>query len=275
VDPKSARRCVTMPESTQPLDIKAQLAEMLAELQARCPTLSPAVIPHGYDANWGGALLALCGSDKERDELTSVVQRSRTACLRCALTGHELPAEERRFVGLWELSPMRATLRLRQCAFVSPAAAQLLDGAGLLERFAQPGADSAELSELSQQFCTINGRADLCTPPGRAVEWLQECCALAYSCQVVSSSFPAWHVVGPENEELLGSVPQLVGRMLAAATDRPGKRKKGRAEAAVPSDGAISPAASTSRSTKEKKKRGVPAAEGIPTPKRRQRKAAS
>ena len=50
--------------------------------------------------------------------------------------------------------------------------------------------------------------------PLQARLWLQECCSLAYACQVVASSSASWTMLGPDGTRL-SEVPSLVGLVRA------------------------------------------------------------
>ena len=173
------------------------LTAMLADLNARCPKLCPAVVPAGLaDMHAGVALLNFC-PEAERAAFAAQLSELRTAAGgRCALSGLETPSEALRFVSYWELEPATLGYRLRSCSFVRPEVAQLLDTAGMLERFARAKADRKELSALAALFCELNGAPDeAARSPAEARLWLQECLALAQACQVVASGLGRWRAL--------------------------------------------------------------------------------
>jgi hypothetical protein len=201
------------------------LSSMLGELRARCPKLCPAVIPAGlHDSERGVALLALCNEPAQKRALAVALQQARSgAGTRCALTGREVADESAlRFVAQWDLHPTAGTYRLRACGFACPEAAQLLDTAGMLERFTHADADAKELGRLAQIFCEANEHAYEKALDARL--WLQECLALATSCQVVASSLPAWKAVGPSDEPLRKGerLLPIVRALLGVGGDSPG-----------------------------------------------------
>ena len=219
---------------------KESLAAMLSELHARCPTLCPAVVPAGCDdREHGTALLALSRNAQERQALVSLLSSARRAASRCEVTDKETPEQELRFVAFWLLDPARATYQLRRCGFVCTEVATLLDVSGFLQRFTKPGTDTAQLTELATLFCQANAQAEHGAKPLQARLWLQECCSLAYACQVVASSSASWTMLGPDGTRL-SEVPSLVGLVRAmlegddagaeaaepAKAEGPKKRKK-------------------------------------------------
>tara|TARA_B110001452_G_scaffold169760_1_gene142019 strand:- start:2055 stop:2807 length:753 start_codon:yes stop_codon:yes gene_type:complete len=214
----------------------SQLDAMLAELRARCPTLSPAVVPTGCeDREHGTALLALCRDVAERKALVALLSAERRAAARCAITERETPEQELRFVSFWELDPARATFQLRRCAFVCADVATLRDVPGFLQRYTRPGADVAQLSALASTFCLANAHDEQAAKPMQARLWLQECCSLAYSCQVVASSCCAsWTLLAPDGTPLseVPSLVELVRTMLSpvAAADKKKKTKSPKAK---------------------------------------------
>ena len=140
---------------------KEQLSAMLQELQARCPTLCPAVVPAGCDDRESGtAMLALSRDAQERQALVSLLSSARRAATHCALTDRETPEQDLRFVAFWQLDAARATYRLTRCAFVCTEAATLLDVPGFLQRFTKPGSDTAQLTALAHLFCHANGQQE-------------------------------------------------------------------------------------------------------------------
>ena len=255
---------------------------MLLELRTRCPTLCPAVVPAGCEnSEHGTALLALSRDAQERQALVSLLSSARRAASRCALTDRETPEQELRFVAFWELDPVRATYRLQRCAFVCTEAATLLDVSGFLQRFTKPGSDTAQLTALANVFCHANAQAEHGAKALQARVWLQECCSLAYACQVVASSCAAWTMLAPDGTRLseVASLVDLVRSLLegsgsdsaAAGTKTtkttPRKKKAARGEASdKPATAAATPTATsevrsakktqrTSEKTSEKKKR--------------------
>ncbi|EOD06960.1 hypothetical protein EMIHUDRAFT_218682 [Emiliania huxleyi CCMP1516] len=211
-------------------DHVAGLRAMLSELRARCPTLCPSVIPDGYDdRERGTALAALCGANgaEERAALADVLVRARRGQQACALTGEAVGSEsELRFVSQWDLDPSGLTMRLRRCSFVCQRAALLLDPLLVLERFAAHHAGASELSELTALFCTANGRAEMLEKPARALEWLQQCYSLAYSCRVVASSLGEWRLQSEEGAEIGRPVHRVAARLLGLG-EGAGRKKVG------------------------------------------------
>ena len=108
---------------------------------------------------------------------------------------------------------------LRGCAFVCVDVATLLDVSGFLQSFARPGADVAQLSALATTFCVANSQKEHGAKPLQARLWLQECCSLAYACQVVASSCSSWKMLAPDGTRLseVPSLLELVRSLLAGS----------------------------------------------------------
>jgi len=158
-------------------ELVGQLDEMLAELRALCPAICPSVVPAGYDDRFKGTALAALygkgGAEKaERAALADVLERARRGRTECQLTGQAVASESQlRFVSFWDLEPTTGAMKLRDCAFVSLETALLLDPLLMMERFAAPETEAAELGGLASRFCMANGREELCAKPARALEW--------------------------------------------------------------------------------------------------------
>ena len=176
------------------------LMEMLGELHRRCPVLCPAVVPNGLaDAEQGVALLALCTSAEEKRAFATMLQSVRAKVKTCALTGQVVTDQSSlRFVSSWGLDPKAGTYTLQRCTFASAEAAQLLDTAAMLERFTRESADYKELGRLAQLFSEVNAEGGEARSGLEARLWLQECLALACSCQVLASSLPKWQALCPD-----------------------------------------------------------------------------
>lgn len=208
---------------------RAQLEAMLTELRARCPSVCPAVVPAGCDdREHGTALLALCSDAAERRALVALLSTARRAVARCALTERATPEEELRFVSFWDLDPVKATYKLRRCAFVCAEVATLLDVSGFLQRFTRAGADVAQLSALATTFCTTNSQDEHGAKPLQARLWLQECCSLAYACQVVASNCASWTMLAPDGTPFskVPSVLELTRSLLEEGPGRTPSKKK-------------------------------------------------
>ena len=207
----------------KPAEASSSLAAMLSELDARCPTIRPSVVPNGFaDAERGVALLGLCRDDNERQALGALLSGARKrAGGRCAITDQPADESTLRFVSQWKLQPDTHAYRLVRCAFASADAALLLDTTAMLERFTRGGADAKELTRLARVFCDANRRT-LASDGDAGLEarlWLQECLTLAHACQVVASNMPAWRVEGPDGDALgeAGSPVALATRVLGGA----------------------------------------------------------
>lgn len=178
------------------------LDDMLDELRTRCPNLAPSVAPKAADDKYQRThLAAIPNHPKDRVALAKALLDARAQRnLRCDLTHRAVDRpEDLSFAATWSIDAHSRTRKLQAARFVCADVALLLEPDALLERFAS-GRGGDDLAALAVLFCELNGHA--AASPERALEWLQECCALALACRVVASALTGWVLVDEGGQPL-------------------------------------------------------------------------
>lgn len=243
-----------------------KLHEMITELTERCPRLAPSVtLKAANDIHQTTHLAALPNDQTGRAKLaTALLQARNRRNLRCDLT-HKIvkSPEDLSFAATWAIDAHSRTRKLQAASFVCADVALLLEPDALLERFAS-GRGGDDLAALAVLFCELNGHA--AASPERALEWLQECCALALACRVVASALTGWVLVDeggqPLSQQPIDALVTLARSLLSrsdggaaepSSVSKVGSAKKKRSGGVAAEPSSVSKAGSA-----QKKKRRPP-----------------
>ena len=180
-------------------DAAVLLDQMLDELHARCPALCPQIAPStAIDAAYNTALAALV-PPHDLQTFAKLLLEKKKKQKYCAITKTKLDKSTAVFVAIFQLHVRQRWRVLKECAFVAPDVALLMDHVALLETFANKK-DVDKLENLANLFCQINEKEQGTT--ARAVQYLQECLALAHACQILANALTQWQITDAKGEPL-------------------------------------------------------------------------